>query len=75
MSERKCEWRKTTNEEQQQNKDENQHHKNLTGGFPKQVPSLGVFDFEIITKLIITTKIITKLIITEKFLYKRNLKN
>ena len=33
------------NEEQQQNKDKNQYHKNLTGGSPKQVPSLGVFDF------------------------------
>ena len=34
-----------TNEEQQQNKDDNQHRKNLNGGSPKQVLSLGAFDF------------------------------
>ena len=52
MSKRKCEWKKTTNEEQQQNKDDNQHRKNLTGGSPKQVLSLGVFDFWLWTQKI-----------------------
>ena len=45
MSKRKCKWKTSTNEKQQQNKDYNQHHKNLTGVLPSKAPLLGVFDF------------------------------
>ena len=48
MSKSKCEWRTSTNEEQQQNEDQKTNEdttKTFSEVLPSKVPSLRVFDF------------------------------